>query len=249
MDNTKRITKSQILTLILFSIIPVLVVLLGLVLLIKNNALTNITFMLAFVILPVLAISLIALVSFICKKRSVKMVLSILILILFAGSFLVVGFLGEYEELSLYENDEMKSQYTQNNKLMPALSELSHSEKVEYYDYFSAGLMGIFTWDVDALICEYDEDEYLIQKDLLDKKYVFQSDFLNACDPTTINGYFFRMLSKDEYKLNYPKEVVLVATNDEKKEIVYMSFFDEDRDYIESLDEFITDDCGWKYIR
>jgi len=31
--------------------------------------------------------------------------------------------------------------------------------------------------------------------------------------------------------------------------IIYISFYDDDIDYLTSLSEFINDDCGWKYIR
>ena len=71
-----------------------------------------------------------------------------------------------------------------------------------------------------------------------------------ACEPTAeINGYLFRALSIDEYELNYPKNMVLIATNADENEIVYMNFCDDDLDYIEVLDEFINDECGWKHIR
>lgn len=249
MNNKKRFTKSQILSFVLLCIIPALAVLLGLVLLIRANALINITFLLAFVILPALTISLFAIVSFLDKKRFVKIILSILILALFVGSFVGVEMLGKYEELRKYENDEIKTHYTQSNELMPALSEITQPQKLEYYDYYSSVLMGLFICDVDALICEYDEDTYSQQKALLEEKYVYQKDAIKGKPTTEIDGYYFRMLSTYEYEMNYPKEVVLFATNDETNEIVYMSFYDDDLDSIDSLDEFILDDCGWKRIR
>lgn len=109
--------------------------------------------------------------------------------------------------------------------------------------------MSLFTCDVNALICAYDEDTYSQQKALLEEKYVFQTDAVKGEATAEVDGYYFRMLSKNEYEMNYPKEVVLIATNDETNEIVYMSFYDDDLDYIDSLDEFILEDCGWQYIR
>ena len=68
------------------------------------------------------------------------------------------------------------------------------------------------------------------------------------CDPTVeLDGYFFRTLSIEEF--NYPKRLMFVATNDETNEIVYLSFYDDDLDYIVSLGDFLSDDCGWKHIR
>lgn len=125
MNNKKRITKKQILAFVLLSIIPMLAFLLGLVLLIKANAIINTTFLLAFVVLPAWAISLFALVTFLGKKLFVKIISSFLILVLFVGSFFRVDMLGKYEELHKYENDEITTHYAQHNRLMPELSEIT----------------------------------------------------------------------------------------------------------------------------
>jgi len=90
------------------------------------------------------------------------------------------------------------------------------------------------------------------QKALLDTTYTFQNDPMSVdeytCEPTAkINGYLFRALSIEEYELYYPKRVILIATNDEENEIVYMVFYDDDLDYIESLPDFINNECGWKH--
>ena len=42
---------------------------------------------------------------------------------------------------------------------------------------------------------------------------------------------------------------MFVGTNDATREIVYLATDDPERDYIEALDEYILEVCGWKYIR
>ncbi|MBQ8404520.1 MAG: hypothetical protein IJX55_08900, partial [Clostridia bacterium] len=116
--------------------------------------------------------------------------------------------------------------------------------------------MAIFTCNSYALISEYNEEEYEVQKALLNEKYIFQSEEMGAfdtvCEHTAVvDGYFFRTLSVEgEYKyINYPKNMFLIGTNDQTKEIVYMYFNDIDLDYISSLEDFINDDCGFEHMR
>ncbi|MBQ9993541.1 MAG: hypothetical protein IJP17_02400 [Clostridia bacterium] len=253
MNAAARITKSRIIAFTILSIIPVAAVVLGVILL-THDFLINRSFVLGFIIIPVCEILLLALVSFSGKRRLVKVISAGLILVLFTLAFLAVNAMGKFEQLSRYENEDVKSHYVENDNIpMPSLSDIAQPIEMHLYDYFSQFTI-FFSCDVDILICKYDEDAYESQKALLDESYVFQSNSMNArgyaCEPTAeINGYLFRALSIDEYELNYPKNIVLIATNDDENEIVYMNFCDDDLDYIEVLDEFINDECGWKHIR
>ena len=47
----------------------------------------------------------------------------------------------------------------------------------------------------------------------------------------------------------YPKSMVLIGTNDETHEIVWSYYDDDDLDWIPDPQEFLLEDCGWKYIR
>lgn len=250
-QNKKRFAKSQIIALVFLSLLPIGVIIFGIKSLITGT-LVNFSFLLAFFIFPVLTIVLFALILFLIRKRSVKIGLCIFVLFLYMCSFGFINTFGLYEELSLYENEEIKTNYTE-NELMPPLSDIANPEKLEYYEYFSSQ-MGFFTCDADVLICKYDYRTYKLQKALLDEKYVFQNGPMSVYEydctsVVEIDGYVFRALSIEEYDLYYPKEVVIIATNDTEKEIVYMCFYDDDLDYIDSLEEFIMSDCGWKHIR
>ena len=256
MESKKRVPKSQIIAFSLLSLLPAVLIVMVLRTLIFGNLLFNLTVALTYFIVPAVIILLFALVCFFAKKRFLKILLSALIFVLFISSFPVAGFFGIFEELDVYKNEEVQSHYSVNVERMPSLADISQAESIEYYDYHSSMLAGFITCDCDTLICKYSNDEYLLQKELLDKKYVFQNEPLTTmpdepeCKPTVeVNGYTFRALSVDEYELFYPKEVSFIATNDEENEILYMSFYDDDLDYIESMEEFILNDCGFKHIR
>ncbi|MBQ9085400.1 MAG: hypothetical protein IJY24_07090, partial [Clostridia bacterium] len=73
-----------------------------------------------------------------------------------------------------------------------------------------------------------------------------------TCNPfAKINDYSFRVLDiNEEYglEIDYPKRLVIIVTNDQDNSISYTAFYDDDLDYIESLEEFLLNDCGWKHI-
>ena len=56
-------------------------------------------------------------------------------------------------------------------------------------------------------------------------------------------------MDSDIYRLMYPKSMVLIGTNDETHEIVWSYYDDDDLDWIPDPQEFLLEDCGWKYIR
>lgn len=126
---------------------------------------------------------------------------------------------------------------------------------MDYYDYECT--LSLFQSESDTLICRYGPEEYEKEKAALEERYVFQNKAMTAggytCQPsTTLDGYVFRALSfEGEYagQNGYPYRMTFIATNDATHEIVYLSFCDDDLDYIEDLTEFIRNDCGWKHIR
>ena len=252
MDNKKTFDIEHVIVLALVSIFPVLVFVAG-VGLIKEGMLITTSLVVSYFVFPVIAVLLFVVVLIKAKKDWLKGVLCVFVLVVFGISVLTCRLFQAYEIINKYENEELKTKYSEiTNELMPSLNEISNPQKLEYYHYVSN--FYIFEADAKTLICEYDDITYSQQKAELEKKYVFQTDSIiddeNNCEPSAeIDGYSFRMISVDEYANHYPKEVVLVATNDGENEIVYMCFCDDDLDYIDSLDEFIIDDCGWEHIR
>ncbi len=248
MNNEKRFDVYHILSLLFLSVFPIIIIVSGIGL-VKSGILLTVSFILSYFLFPLIAILLFSIILFKAKKTRVKVAVCIFVLIVFSLLFLSFYMFQDYEFINCYENEELQKHYSENtNVLMPELSGLSNPEKTEYYHY--EGFEFIFEWESKALVCKYSEPEYLLQKSSLDRKYVFIIDDRTNQERTTdIDGYSFRMLSTDEYDMNYPKDVTLIATNDETKEIVYLSFHDQDIDYIDSMDKFILDDCGWKHIR
>lgn len=252
MNNKKRFDIYHILSLVFLSILPVMAIIKGIGLVKDGLLLTN-SIIFTFFALPIIAVLLFVIILVKIKKTWAKVVMCIVVLI--ASLFCFVGFCGfqEYESIKCYENEELQEQYAENtNAFMPALTEISKPEKLEYYHYEGSG--AIFQWKSQSLICKYSDEEYLQQKASLEEKYVFQTEIIKRdeyiCESTIeIDGYSFRMLSRTEYEMDYPKDVVLIATNDATREIVYLSFYDQDLDYIDSLEGFILDNCGWEHIR
>ena len=180
-----------------------------------------------------------------------------MIIVLFVVSFVLSFVLSGLEQVKHYEGAEAKLQYTAakgGNTLMPELSEIGQPTDIEYHNVFIS--MFIFSAETDYLICRYTADEYQICKEELETEYTFQTETIrdsrSQCEPSAeVNGYQFRLLSIEEYKgpIYFPKHLILIGYSDDTREIVYVAFEDVDLDYITSLKEFITDDCGWKYIR
>lgn len=253
MKQKKCISKKQISALTFASIIPVCAIIFGIELL-TDNFIIKTSYIISYFILPFIVTALLTLVMFSGKKRLFKVLSSVMLLFLLSIVFTATTIVEKHEQISIFKDEEIKEFYVKNdNSPMPLLSEIAQPTKLDYYNYYSSHF-GIFTCDSNTLICKYNEEMYTEQKELLDKKYIFQSNTVNDYgyndeQATELDDYSFRLLSIDDYKINYPKAVFLIATNDTENEIVYMSFYNDDLDYIESLSEFIKEDCGWVYIR
>lgn len=249
MDNKKRFDIYHVLSLVLLSVLPVIAIVNGVGFVIDGMVLNTISLFTYFA-LPVIAVLLFFIILLKAKKIWIKVALCATVLVVSLFSFFMLNAFQTYEIINCYENEELQEQYAENcDSFMPELSELSKPEKIEYYRY--EGNQFVFEWESRILICKYSEGEYLQQKASLDEKYVFMLDDRTNHQElvTNIDGYSFRVLSSGEYEIDYPKEVVLIATNDKTKEIVYLNSCDQDLDYIDSMDEHILDECGWEHIR
>ena len=162
-----------------------------------------------------------------------------------------------YEQVIHYYGAAAESRYAameQEHTLMPSLSELGDPTDIECHEMLAS--FAIFSWETSYLICRYTPDEYEVQKAELETEYTFQreaiTEYKSNCEPSVeVDGYLFRLLSIEEYKedIRYPHKIILIGCSDEAREIVYAVFDDFDLDYILSLEEFITENCGWRYIR
>ena len=250
--------KGQKIAFAISCILPLAVILLAVLLLIAG-AVPNIAFLLAHFFLTAAVIFLLKLTVFSKRKSWLKVIVCILLLAFFVVAFFLITTVGKMELVSRYRNDELAASYVQldtEHRGMPTLDAVGEPDEIEYINYYSQQMI-FFDVDVNALKCSYDASEYELQKSLLNEKYIFQTKPVSAheytIEPTVvIDGYTFRMLSfGGEYamKYDYPKYMMLIATNDEKKEIIYLHYADADIDFIVDLSDFIRDDCGWRFIR
>ena len=247
-------TKARLIAFLCCSLLPALAMVLAVLILIWG---VQFAFGLAltYFILPLIAIGFLGLCMFSRIQSVYKGFLSGVILACFVISFFFASWITRLEQVRHYEGTEVSQYYTavsDENPQMPSLSKIGRPANIEYYNVFQTQY--IFSWETDYLICHYTPEEYAVQKGTLDENYVFQTEtiteYKSNCEPLVqMETYFFRMLSIEEYDLHYPKQVILIGYSDDTQEIVYASFYDFDIDYISSLQDFITDDCGWKHIR
>ena len=119
----------------------------------------------------------------------------------------------------------------------------------------------IFETNADTLLCSYSPEAYRRQKDLLARELDYRSEPLGAwCfqgEETRSYEPTFRM-GQDEFRFLQPPEnavsafyktSVLTVTNDETHEIAFIYYTDTERDGIDSMEDFLTEDCFWGLIR
>ena len=248
-------TKKRLIGFLGCALIPVLVIGFGILLLTKNVVFTG-GFAFVYIFMPLIATGLLAWCIFSNGTTLKKGMISGAILALFAMlSFFLFVFVG-LMQVRHYEGTEAERLYVdvkEENTLMPELAAIGQPTDVEYHRVMFHHL---FSSETDILICRYSLDEYVIQKAALDTEYAFQTEAItnghsDGQPSAEVDGYQFRFLSIKEYKgtIDYPKHVILIGCSDDAREIVYIAYEDDDLDYIPSLEDFILDYCGWKYVR
>lgn len=255
--SSPRVTRPRVFAFIAALLLPLAVMGYGLFLLL-NHALVTLPFLIAFLLLPAGSILLLKKLIFSSAAAFVKTLAALLLLVVFAAAFLISALAGNFERLERFSGDSAPAAYNETAAFYPSLpnlSELGTPQRTEYYRY--TGSQFIFTRNADVLICRYSESDYSAEKASLDSRYSFQTEPMSAGDieclpQAEIGGYFFRALSVgDEYadEIDYPKQLILIGTNDSAKEIAYIAFRDPDIDYIDGLHKFISDNCGWRHVR
>lgn len=238
---------------------PAMWLLSGLVLWLIGSAVPTVSYVLAYLLLPGLCLVLLTWIV----RRSWRSIwraiacLALLVVTLFFGSQLMLW--GHFslhdcttgaDGLEYYEEDIGSTSVN-----MPEPTELGQPERIEYH-YFYNQIALFFDSDCYTLICTYSPGDYAEMTAALDERYTFHTEPLNAGETEleplyALKGYRFRFLEMgtDRYHLNYPHSMILIGTNDATREIVWSYYSDDDLDYIPSPEEFLLEDCGWKYIR
>ena len=252
-----KMTRWQKVGFFVAGLVPALWLGLGLFMLLGGAVLT-VTYVLVHLLLPVLTLVWLYRVIRRNADTTDRIVFSVLILvgavilavvIMFRGHFSIHDHAEGENALQMYESDI--GQYD----LMPEEADLGQPEKIEYHYFYNQ--WAIFESDCYTLICAYTPEDYSAMCEELDSRFTFHSEFLNAGEGRrlpplyTLDGYEFRFLDMDSdiYRLMYPKSMVLIGTNNETHEIVWSYYDDDDLDWIPDPQEFLLEDCGWKYIR
>lgn len=248
-----KITKGRIWSLVLCSLLPLAAMALGVVLLVAHT-LWNSDFVIFYVLLPLAAIGGLAGILLFVKKIGSRIAGTVLLLLAFVLCFLFGNLIGKFEMLDRYEGAELISHYsavTDEFERMPTLEQVGKPESMTYYDYSCAVL--IFNCDAHALLCSYDRAEYAAQKAAIGESYRFQEGqfenfYKNGDSSAQVDGWQFHLLAEEEPGILYPKKLILIGFQETQHRIVYLSFYDADIDYIDDLEGFILDRCGWKHM-
>lgn len=258
----ERITTPRIITFSLLALLPLSMIAFSTSFLI-NAYRFNVCVVGTSIVLPLIFLVPLFLIIFSKAKYKwwIKGLLIYGALIWFTMVSVILLLFGRVEYLDHYQNEDVAKHYTTTiaecyeYEHMPSLADVGDPENTDLYVY--ARETSIFYNEAHVLICQYDDAQYQSQKAAMEQTYVFQKEVISRyekqCEPTAqIAGYTFRMVSVDgeyEEELRYPNRMILIATNDETRELVYIAFYDGDLDVIHSLSGFITEYCGWEYIR
>lgn len=251
-----KFTMKRLLLMLLCSLLPLAVFVFCSVSVMRGNLIPLSGFWIIVAVVPAVAVLLIGFAAFANIPPIGKSFLlaGIIAAMIFGGGFIAI-FTLNYATCDRYTGQQIQEPYAQVlNDLMPALDTLGETEQVEFYQYREKALF--FYHQADVLICNYSEDMYDDHIAALEQRYVFQSESMEACDrfcdpAGRIGDYYFRFLAIDGTydDIYYPKQVVLIGTNDVTSEVVYIAFDDIDLDYIDSFERFVNYDCGWQHIR
>lgn len=210
-----------------------------------------------FLVSPLVAALLLAFTIFSKRGRKwVKALLTAAILILFVILYLLNFMFGTFGYLDCYEQEQVQKPYSAVREAyecawMPELTQVGETTKITHYSYHAKGF--IFLWEAEYLVCSYTSEEYEHQKANLENTYRFQTETLHGyhgdCQPTAeLDGYTFRFVDLDE-SYYWTKHAPLIGYSDETDEIIYVNYYDPDRDIYTSLKDLLVEDGGWKYIR
>lgn len=257
MEKTKMSTGSFV-AIILLSVIPFLLLILGIFALLVNVAITKLSLIFEFIICPLL---IIILIFFFNRKRVsfLSIFASIIcMIVIFVIAFYLFVLFG-YSTVDYYDGNDLLHPYIENtgsNAFMPKLEDFEGADDVEYCSFYS--VFGIFFDSYSHMLkLSYDSSAYEDECLRIDEKYQFFSDnpsehFTDNTNETSIfevADYSFQMLKPTAYTNDYPHDIIFIGRNDATSQIIYIWFIDYDLDYIYDFEDFIYKDCGFKYFK
>ena len=254
----QKMTRWQKVGFFVASLLPTLYLLLGLFMLLGGTVLT-LSYVITYLLLPIACLFLLLLAIRSQKSTIFKWSRSLLILGLSAFLAIQLMMWGHFSIYDHITEDDPMDTYNhyiaESGKQIPLPDELGQLLRAEYH-YFYNQQGAIFESECFTLICTYSPEDYAAITGELDTRYTFHTEPLDAGETDlpplyTLDGYEFRFLEMhtDTYRLTYPHYMILIGTNDKTQEIVWSYYDDDDLDYIPDPEDFLLEDCGWKYIR
>lgn len=249
MWNTEKFTLKRIFIFIITSLFPSFPLIMSIYSMV-DGVIYTLPYALAYTILPLTTIVVLYLIIFSELLTGTKKILTTLTVIAFGVIFFFAQLYSGVEYLTKLKEEKAWTAY--NSSLyfdfQPKQTDLGEPESFEYYIYNAAG--AIYEIHAGTAIARYDESQYQEQNQRIDSTYNFATSESKwtPYKETSIGQYRFRLLTEQE-GISYPKNMYIIGTNDHTKEIVYIRFVDVDLDYITSMEDFINNECGWKYIR
>lgn len=182
-------------------------------------------------------------------NKNKKVIISIVSIIsIIAICCLLVFFLFKPRDKVSYDIEKWKN-LENKYSFLPSVDELGKYTDL-YFKFFHKDML-MFESDAYVLKVTYGDEVFDRQKDYINNNYVMQEKvYENRTEREasfTLDGFYFRMLSQNEYKLYYPKTIAFIGVSEESNEIAYVFYDDVDLDYIgSSFPDFLIEDCGWE---
>ena len=240
------------------SFFPLLTIAAGLLLLRGGVLLTPYVLILYFLIpAAVLAVFFFLIRS--CWKIWIKSLLCVAILFFYVPYMTLFAVVCPRFFLERYTGAEAMEQYAEALVAMPLLPQpdtLGDPLYQVYQHYESSAVFYLMT--TNALLCDYTPEDYAAMKQALDTQWNFQTEpipypyrELTTQPGFTLDGFHFRFLSLEEeaYGLHFPQYVMLIGTNDNTREIVWLHWYCVDLEYIgKDVQTILLEECGWKNL-
>ena len=253
----KRLLLKKTIALAVLGAVMLAMIVLGVVLCFMGMLFTPACFMSFFVIPGITLLTGSFLIFSNIKPLAKKIWFVVLICGFFVSMFL--SLLGKYEMLTTYENEDISAPYTEMREIypsMPVLDSVGVPSNMEYHEYFTMVSSPSSGCSCAVLICQYTEQDYAEQEQLVNQRYVFSKEARTFSDHpfdpiTEIDGYIFRLVDTEVNSVEQwqnDEDFVVVAMNDVTNEIVYLSFFAENA-HTDSTVDFINQNCGWQKMR
>lgn len=144
-------------------------------------------------------------------------------------------------------------QMTLSDKTAPDIDDFGKYSNIDF-KFFRKHML-FFRSDSYTLISSYNKDTYLKEKEEFKSSYAFYNEPI-CNDPDlslnvyklkphfSIDGYEFSVISSVD--ADFPHDIYFWGFNDNENKIAFIYYHNFDLDYIESFEEHIRDECGWR---